>query len=442
MQKLTLLFVAVSLLLFFNGNEARQQELPLQQACHFSKINSLEPAHVTKFEAGRMEVWDHTSPELRCAGVTVARVTLESNSIFLPSLFTSPALAYVVQGGGVMGTIASGCAETYIEEIRGSGVGGGDKSRRFEDMHQKLDNFRRGDVFALLAGVTHWWYNRGNSDVVIVIVLDVTNIENQLDQIPRMFQIAGSKKQEQKQPLSWPLGNNTFSGFHPNIIAEAFKIDIQTAKQLQNHKDNRGNIVKANGPLHFGISQSRQSHNGIEETYCTARLHENIDDPERTDFFSTRAGRISTLNSFHLPILRRVRLNAVRGILYSGGMMLPHWTANAQTVLYGTGGQAKVQIVDDNGRSVFNDQVGQGQLVVIPQGFAVGKTAGETGFEWVAFKTNDNAYFNTLSGETSYLRAVPLDVVKEAYGVSEEEAKRIKFSQQETLLAMTSSSSP
>ncbi|KAL0758133.1 hypothetical protein Bca101_095801 [Brassica carinata] len=153
---------------------------------------------------------------------------------------------------------------------------------------------------------------------------------------------------------------------------------------------------------------------GIEETHCTARIHENIDDPERSDFFSTRAGRISTLNSLNLPVPRLVRLNAIRGVLYSvsvwlgyslGGMMLPHRTANAHTVLYVTGGQAKIQVVDDNGQSVFNAQVQQGELLVVPQGFAVVKTAGETGFEWIAFKTNDNAYMNILSGGTSYLRA-------------------------------------
>lgn len=122
-------------------------------------------------------------------------------------------------------------------------------------------------------------------------------------------------------------------------------------------------------------------------------------------------------------------------------MVLPQWTANAHSVLYVTGGQAKIQVVDDNGRSVFNDQVGQGQVLVIPQGFAVVKTAGETGFEWISFKTNDMAYINTLSGETSYLRAVPIDVIKASYGVTEENAKRIKFSQQETMLAMTTQSS-
>jgi len=90
--------VSLSFLLFFHGAEARQREAPFPNACHFSQINSLAPAQATKFEAGQMEVWDHMSPELRCAGVTVARITLQPNSIFLPAFFSPPALAYVVQG--------------------------------------------------------------------------------------------------------------------------------------------------------------------------------------------------------------------------------------------------------------------------------------------------------------------------------------------------------
>lgn len=99
----------LSLLLLFHGSEARQRELPLPNACHFSQINSLSPAHATKFEAGQMEVWDHTSNELQCAGVTVARITLQANSIFLPSFFSPPSLAYVVQG--ISSSINYSCEE-------------------------------------------------------------------------------------------------------------------------------------------------------------------------------------------------------------------------------------------------------------------------------------------------------------------------------------------
>lgn len=56
--------------------------------------------------------------------------------------------------------------------------------------------------------------------------------------------------------------------------------------------------------------------NGLEETFCSLRLKENIGNPERADIFSPRAGRISTLNSYNLPILRFLRLSAERGFFY------------------------------------------------------------------------------------------------------------------------------
>jgi hypothetical protein len=62
----------------------------------------------------------------------------------------------------------------------------------------------------------------------------------------------------------------------------------------------------------------RRSHedNGVEETFCTARLKLNINDPEDADFFNPRAGRITTVNSLNLPILRSVQLSVERGVLY------------------------------------------------------------------------------------------------------------------------------
>ncbi|GMN75590.1 hypothetical protein TIFTF001_056550, partial [Ficus carica] len=57
--------------------------------------------------------------------------------------------------------------------------------------------------------------------------------------------------------------------------------------------------------------------NGLEETFCSMRLKENIGDPSRADIFTPQAGRISTVNSFNLPILRHLRLSAERGVLYN-----------------------------------------------------------------------------------------------------------------------------
>ena len=59
----------------------------------------------------------------------------------------------------------------------------------------------------------------------------------------------------------------------------------------------------------------RGGYNGIEETLCTLRLRENIHDPSRADIYNPHAGRISTLNSHNLPVLRWLQLSAEFGRL-------------------------------------------------------------------------------------------------------------------------------
>ena len=61
--------------------------------------------------------------------------------------------------------------------------------------------------------------------------------------------------------------------------------------------------------------RGRGGYNGIEETLCTLRLRENIHDPSRADIYNPHAGRISTLNSHNLPVLRWLQLSAEFGRL-------------------------------------------------------------------------------------------------------------------------------
>ena len=61
--------------------------------------------------------------------------------------------------------------------------------------------------------------------------------------------------------------------------------------------------------------RGRGGYNGIEETLCTLRLRENIHDPSRADIYNPHAGRISTLNSYNLPVLRWLQLSAEFGRL-------------------------------------------------------------------------------------------------------------------------------
>ncbi|XP_058750738.1 legumin B-like [Vicia villosa] len=169
---------------------------------------------------------------------------------------------------------------------------------------------------------------------------------------------------------------------------------------------------------------SKGGKNGLEETICSTKIRENIARPSRADLYNSRAGRISTVNSLTLPILRNLRLSAEYVLLYRNGIYAPHWNINANSLLYVIRGQGRVRIVNSQGNAVFDDKVRKGQLVVVPQNFVVAEQAGnEEAFEYVVFKTNDRA---AVSHVNQVFRATPAEVLANVFGLRQSEVAQIK----------------
>ncbi|KAL6271429.1 hypothetical protein ACE6H2_028340 [Prunus campanulata] len=518
---------SLCLLLVFNGClAARQSQLSPQNQCQLNQLQAREPDNRIQAEAGQIETWNFNQDDFQCAGVAASRITIQRNGLHLPSYSNAPQLIYVVQGRGVLGAVFSGCPETFEESQQSSqeqqqqqqgeqgrqhgqqvqqqeqqgrqqeqpqGEQGRQQQQQFEqlDRHQKTRRIREGDVIAIPAGVAYWSYNDGDQELVAVNLFHVSSDHNQLDQNPRKFYLAGNPEnefnqqgqsqprqqgvqgqQEQQQPFGRPgqqeqqgNGNNVFSGFNTQLLAQALNVNEETARNLQGQNDNRNQIIRVRGNLDFvqpprgqlereheerqqeQLQQERQRAgqqggqlmvNGLEETFCSLRLKENIGNPERADIFSPRAGRISTLNSHNLPILRWLRLSAERGFFYRNGIYSPHWNANAHAVVYVIRGNARVQVVNENGDPILDQEVQQGQLFIVPQNHGVIQQAGNQGFEYIAFKTEDNAFINTMAGRTSFLRALPDEVLANAYQISREQARQLKYNRQETI-ALSSS---
>ncbi|KAK4795342.1 hypothetical protein SAY86_013336 [Trapa natans] len=391
------------------------------------------------------------------------------------------------------GSRERGSAGKREEEFGERGTAG-QRGGQLQDQHQKIRHFRQGDILAIPMGAAQWVYNDGDRPIVAIVLLDTTNNHNQLDVNPRRFYLAGNPEQEHpsqgerrrhgQQPFSRRGGQgggegtgcrNIFCGIDAEFIAEAFRVDMDLATKLQNENDNRNNIVKVEGRLqvlrpprreqemergsrreteweteserhsrrggrHGGggyteeadSNEGDQEENGVEETLCTMRLRENIADPRRADVYTQNVGRINTVNSHNLPILFWLQLSAEHGVLQRNAMMVPHWNMNAHSVIYVIRGQAKVQVVDNNGQAVFDEDLQEGRILVVPQSFAVVKRAQSEEFEWVSFKTSDNAMINAAAGRNSYIRALPDEVVANAYQISIEEARRLKYNRKGT----------
>lgn len=122
---------------------------------------------------------------------------------------------------------------------------------------------------------------------------------------------------------------NLFDGFDQDLLADVFNVDRDLVKNLQGREDQRGQIIRAENfqvlsPEFEEFQEEEQPHrpgrgsqpNGLEETYCTMRIRENLGRPSRADVYNPRGGRISTLNSHKLPILNWLQLSAEKGVLY------------------------------------------------------------------------------------------------------------------------------
>ncbi|XP_073027780.1 11S globulin seed storage protein Ana o 2.0101-like [Primulina eburnea] len=451
-----------------NLQEQQQHRLRAKTQCRIERLNAREPNRKYDCEAGSYEIWDSNSEEFECAGIEFVRYVIQPKGLFLPHYTNAPQLFYATEGSGIHGVVFPGCAETF--ESGSSFSSEGSESKYHRDRHQKLRRFRKGDVLAMPQALTYWIYNDRDTPITLVALVDVGNDNNQLDLQFRKFFLAGNPQASQSQGeyrqsrKSREHGSqggrgreeeqekgNIFAGFDQDLLAEAFDVDTQTIRKLQAREDNRGVIVRAE-KLRLVLPEFEEErggggehgsgrYNGLEETFCSVKIRENIDHPARADVYNPRGGRLSTVNSHSLPILSYLRLSAQKGVLYKNAIMTPHWSANSHSAMYVTRGSARIQVVG-NGRRVFDENVNQGQLLVVPQNFVVIKKASNEGFEWITFKTNDNAISNQLAGRLSAIRAMPIDVLTNAYRISRDDATDLKYKREEAILFSPGSRSP
>nr|BAO50859.1 13S globulin [Fagopyrum esculentum] len=335
------------------------------------------------------------------------------------------------------------------------------------DQHQKIFRIREGDVIPSPAGVVQWTHNNGDNDLISITLYDANSFQNQLDENVRNFFLAGQSKQSREDRRSQRqtreegsdrqsresdddealLEANVLSGFQDEILQEIFpNVDQETISKLRGETDQRGFIVQARDlklrvPEEYEEELQRErgdrkrggsgGSNGLEQAFCNLKFKQNVNRPSRADVFNPRAGRINTVNSNNLPILEFIQLSAQHVVLYKNAILGPRWNLNAHSALYVTRGEGRVQVVGDEGRSVFDDNVQRGQILVVPQGFAVVLKAGNEGLEWVELKNDDNAITSPIAGKTSVLRAIPVEVLANSYDISTKEAFRLKNGRQE-----------
>ncbi|KAL5202224.1 hypothetical protein ABZP36_013176 [Zizania latifolia] len=334
--------------------------------CRFDQLQAFEPIRTVKSQAGVTEVYDVSNKLFQCTGVSVVRQTYQ---------------------------------QQFQQSWQSQSFEGQSQSQKFRDEHQKIQHFRQGDVVALPASVAHWCYNDGEVPTVAIYVSDIFSSANQLDPKQRL---ATTRKGNNHTDLR--QARVIFSGFSAELLSEALGISTGVARQLQCQNDQRGEIVRL----------------------LCHEVRQNIDNPNLADTYNPKAGRITYLNNQKFPILNLIQMSAVKVNLYQNALLSPFWNINSRSVVYVTQGRAQVQVVNNNGKTVFNGELHCGQLLIVPQHHVVLKKAQQKGCSYIAFKTNPNSMASQIAGKNSILRALPNDVVANAYRISREEAKSLK----------------
>ncbi|KAI5426465.1 hypothetical protein KIW84_032047 [Lathyrus oleraceus] len=495
-----LLALSLSFCFLLLGGCFALREQPQQNECQLERLDALEPDNRIESEGGLIETWNPNNKQFRCAGVALSRATLQRNALRRPYYSNAPQEIFIQQGNGYFGMVFPGCPETF-EEPQESEQGEG---RRYRDRHQKVNRFREGDIIAVPTGIVFWMYNDQDTPVIAVSLTDIRSSNNQLDQMPRRFYLAGNHEQEflqyqhqqggkQEQENE---GNNIFSGFKRDFLEDAFNVNRHIVDRLQgrNEDEEKGAIVKVKGGLSIisppekqarhqrgsrqeededeekqprhqrgsrqeeeededeerqprhqrrrgeeeeeedkkerGGSQKgksrRQGDNGLEETVCTAKLRLNIGPSSSPDIYNPEAGRIKTVTSLDLPVLRWLKLSAEHGSLHKNAMFVPHYNLNANSIIYALKGRARLQVVNCNGNTVFDGELEAGRALTVPQNYAVAAKSLSDRFSYVAFKTNDRAGIARLAGTSSVINNLPLDVVAATFNLQRNEARQLK----------------
>nr|CAA86824.1 legumin A precursor [Vicia narbonensis] len=462
MAKLLALSLSLCFLLFSNSFALREQSQ--QNECQLERLDALEPDNRIESEGGLIETWNPNNRQFRCAGVALSRVTLQRNALRRPYYSNAPQEIYIQQGNGYFGVVFPGCPETFEEPQESEQR----ERRRYRDSHQKVNRFREGDIIAVPTGNVLWMYNDQDTPVIAISLTDTGSSNNQLDQIPRRFYLAGNQEQEflryqreqggkQEQEND---GNNIFSGFKRDFLEDALNVNRHIVDRLQgrNEDEEKGAIVKVKGGLSIITPPERQrgsrqeededekeerqpsrrrdesqkgesrrhGDNGLEETVCTAKLRVNIGSSPSPDIYNPQAGRINTVTSLDLPVLRWLKLSAEHGSLRKNALIVPHYNRNANSVIYALKGRARLQVVNCNGNTVFDGELEAGRALTVPQNYAVAAKSLSERFTYVAFKTNDRDGIARLAGTSSVINDLPLDVVAATFNLQRNEARQLK----------------
>lgn len=225
---------------------------------------------------------------------------------------------------------------------------------------EKILAIKKGDAIALPFGVVTWWYNKADTELVILFLGD-TSKAHKAGRFTDFF-LTGS--------------NGIFTGFTTEFVSRAWDLDEKTVNTLVGKQPGNG-IVQLDGSVK--LPEPKKEHwNGMVLNCEEAPLDVDI----------KNGGRVVVLNTKNLPLVGEVGLGADLVRLDGSAMCSPGFSCDsALQVTYIVRGSGRVQVVGVDGRRALETTVKEGQLFIVPRFYVVSKIADPSGLEWFSIIT-------------------------------------------------------
>ncbi|KEH30108.1 putative 11-S seed storage protein, plant [Medicago truncatula] len=323
-------------------------------------------------DGGSYYAWSPSElPMLRQGNIGAAKLALHKNGFAVPRYSDSSKVAYVLQGSGVAGIV-------------------------LPESEEKVVAIKEGDALALPFGVVTWWYNKEDTELVVLFLGD-TSKAHKAGEFTDFF-------------LTGP--NGIFTGFSTEFVGRAWDLDENNVKTLVGKQSAKG-IVKLDGKI--SLPQPKEEHKKGMALNC-------LEAPLDVDI--KNGGRVVVLNTKNLPLVGEVGLGADLVRIDGRSMCSPGFSCDsALQVTYIVRGSGRVQVVGVDGKRVLETTLKAGDLFIVPRFFVVSKIANNDGMEWFSIITTPNPVFTHMAGSSSVWKALSPTVLQAAFNVDPEVEK-------------------
>ncbi|CAI5482767.1 unnamed protein product [Closterium sp. Yama58-4] len=408
-----------------------------------------QPKESVRGSGGRVETWSEDFKQLQAAEVGAAMITVESQSLALPSYSDSGQVGYVLSGEAMAGLLSPMGAPTTVRRLR------------------------EGDAFVIPRGWARWVWNNGQQPLRIVSLADTSKGPCPCRYTP--FHLMGAQKERfggvlhgfrRSESEAFCMASVNFPARHVlvyqfsprtpfrapfsrDLLAQAWDVEEKDVQQLLEAQKETSFVkvtprlraeleqlvnrleqaevldeeeIEENDQPHFGKGAKRSVSIFADFTYnLKAR---------QPDIYMKRGGTVTSASGYKLPAFRKVGFAVARFSLEGNAMTAPKWLANAAAMLYVTKGKGRVEIAYPDGKQALRHDVKEGDFVVVPASFPHAALAYGEGLEAIAMIPKSRPQPGFLAGANSVFRMLPPAVQRAAFNADEKLLEKLRATRQ------------